>query len=318
MKKLSLAYFGTPDLSAYLLEKILKDKSLPVKVNLVITQPDRPVGKRQIVTASPVKVLANKHEIKTSSGQVSLKNIDLALVCAYGEIIPKELLSQAKFGFWNVHYSLLPKLRGATPVAYSLIAGDKITGVTLIQMDEKIDRGPIIAQEEMKILPNERRPDLEIRLTDLAFDMLKRIFSENVAFFRLGMSSEAGGPQWRKKRHIELKIQNHEKATYCYRLKKDDGFIPLSSLKKALANQPYKLTFKQFNNVTVYNLFRGLYPWPGVWTQFTPSRCQEGQYKRLKLTDLTLLKDKLVIKKVQLEGKKEVDFATFNRAYRIF
>ncbi|MFN4212774.1 MAG: methionyl-tRNA formyltransferase, partial [Microgenomates group bacterium] len=152
-RKLKIAYFGSPSFSAYFLEKLLTDKTLPIEVKLVITQEDKPVGRKQILTPSPVKQIATKYQISNIKYQKEIENwkleigkLDLALVLAFGKIIPKELLHQPKYGFWNIHYSLLPKYRGPSPTAYALIAGEKKTGVTIFQMDEEIDHGPIIAQ----------------------------------------------------------------------------------------------------------------------------------------------------------------------------
>lgn len=461
MKKLTLAYFGSPDFSARFLEKLLTDYSINriIEVKFVITQPDRPVGRKQILTETPVKQVAKKYgilvkELKSSKKQIILqgginskqnlnsksqasntkqnqnsndqngvypefisgsqkempnqlrydkrsdehlnfehsnlfgisdlgfrilKKVDLALLYAFGQIIPKYLLDLPKYGFWCIHPSLLPKYRGPSPIAYPLILGEKKTGVTIFKMDEKIDHGPIIAQEELKILETDRRPDLEIKLADLAFKIFKKLICRS---FSRPLKSATFTPP-------PHKLQNDQFATYTRLLKKEDGFIPLSILKKGLNNQ--SLTFNQlpslikeyliknpnnqapiiklvtnpksqapnskqipnlndqnskqksFENLNleyldlfgvypalreklkiknsskiVFDYFRGLYPWPGVWTQIRPTRSEVAYYKRLKITDLTLLDNKLVIKKVQLEGKKEVEFDQFNKAYKVF
>lgn len=319
MKKLSLAYFGTPYFSARFLEKLLTDKEIPVEVKLVVTQPDKPVGRKQILTASPVKQIAKKYGIdiiedlkKLHVPHSTLQDLDTAFLFAYGRILPEKILDLPKYGFWNTHPSLLPKYRGASPVVYPLLLGDKQTGVTLIKLDEKIDHGPIIAQEKVDILPHERRPDLEIKLTDLAFGLFKSVILNSFQdLFR------------------KRKPQNHKLATFTRLLKKDDGFIPLKILKKSLDNQP--ILYKELPAIVreyiekteddsvklghvIYNLYRGLHPWPGVWTNITI----KGQKKRLKITEISLEKDTLLLNKVQLEGKKGVDFETFNKAYQIF
>ncbi len=334
MKKLSIAYFGSPDFSASFLEKLITDVSINqparrsldegglIEVKLVVTQSDQPVGRKQILTPTPVKIVAEKYKIKSkilnhksqinNKSQIknpkrlefgisnlfgacnlefsALKNIDLALVYAFGEIIPKEILDLPKYGFWNIHPSLLPKYRGSSPIASPIIAGDKTTGVTIIKMDEKVDHGPIIAQQSLTIKKTDKRPDLEKKLTNLAFEMFKKtVFNKD---------------------SLQLKPQNHTLATYTKKLTKEDGFIKLKTLKKALEG---------IGAEKIYNLFRGLYPWPGLWTMIKPiqpTRLDEA--KRLKITDLELVNGKLIIKKVQLEGKKEVDFATFNKAYKNF
>ncbi|MBU2103388.1 MAG: methionyl-tRNA formyltransferase, partial [Candidatus Omnitrophica bacterium] len=308
MQKLKIAYFGSPSFSATLLEKIINDKELPVEVELVITQPDMPVGRKQILTATPVKLMAKKYqlpiiystELRVSNDQLSITNdqsiindpminnksteieklriehllnierlnidhLDLALVYAYGEILPKETLDLPKYGFWNVHPSLLPKYRGASPIAYPLILGDKKTGVSLMLMDEKMDHGPIIAQEEMEIKPNDTRPNLENKLTDLAFLMFKKLITTVQKKAQTPVSNDLGGAQSRTSgtstptglptvasakvgvrntasSFIKGTFQDHSQATYAPYLKKSDGFIPLSILKKAINNEPLKFT----------------------------------------------------------------------------
>ena len=339
MNKIKLAYFGTPNFSAYFLEKLITDSSIKrlIEVKLVVAQPDRPVGRKQILTPSPVKLTAQKHNLKCleivdwdliRNLKLEIRNLDLALVYAFAKIIPKEILHLPKYGFWNIHPSLLPKYRGPSPIAYPLINGDAKTGVTIIKMDEQIDHGPIIAQEELKILPTDRRSDLESKLTDLAFEMFRKILtgvekeglqtplrpsdSERQAA-QAGLPTEAlakvGGNL--KQDPSKFNQQNHTQATYTKLLKKSDGFISFENFKFQIKNSPEKL----------YDLFRGLYPWPGIWTLLRPARggTSEGQTpKRLKITDIDLKDGKIIIKKVQLEGKKEVNFETFNRAYKVF
>lgn len=297
MKKLALAYFGTPELSARFLEKILKDKSLPIEVRLVVTQPDKKMGRKQVLTPSPVKALVNSPLIFDESLAKSklthlLSNIDLALLLFYGKIIPKELLDLPKFGFWNIHFSLLPKYKGGAPYAQAIINGDKETGITIFKMDEELDHGPIISQERVAIKPKERANELAGRLTDISFGMFKRKINE------LRITNY----------ELELRQQDHSKETFTKMLTKKDGFIEFINLESKILNHPQEL----------FNLFRGLYPWPGVWTLLRSPRASEGQAKRLKITDMDLVNGKLIIKKVQLEGKKEVDFKQFNQAYQIF
>lgn len=435
MKKITLAYFGSPSFSALFLEKLLSDYSINriIEVKLVVTQPDRPVGRKQILTPTPVRQVAEKYKIplyyfedskleirnskplinpnnqipitkqyQNSNDQNSkqksfenlnfeylnlfrisnlqfriFKNIDLALVYAFGQIVPKSLLGLPKYGFWCVHPSLLPKYRGPSPIAYPLILGEKKTGVTIFQMDEKIDHGPIIAQEELEISDTDRRPDLEIKLTNLAFSMFKKII------FQLTSSGVNELPSNKTRKPVNpltLKPQDHKHATYTRLLKKSDGFIPLPVVKKALSNEPLtaeeippliqeyliknsksqipitkqiqssndqnrikcypELAYPNgrsgeisgsFNRIIenwglkiensskiIHDYFRSLYPWPGIWTQIRPTRSEATDYKRLKITDLALVNNKLMIKKVQLEGKKEVDFEVFNKAYQVF
>ncbi|HEX7542531.1 MAG TPA: methionyl-tRNA formyltransferase [Patescibacteria group bacterium] len=308
MEKIKLAYFGSPDFAADFLKKILLDKNLPVTVKLIVTQPDQLVGRKRILTPTPVKEVANNFQLpifnfqsnlsfQNSKNEKSLKNenfkmkikeLDLVLLYAYGAMIPQELLTLPKYGFWNIHPSLLPKYRGPSPIASPLINGDKITGVTIIKMDEKIDHGPIIAQESLTIDQDDKRSDLEKKLTDLAFQMFKDIIKK--VYGQDDILS------------LQKTTQDHVLATYTKKLTKQDGFIEISKLKDQISK----------NSKGLFNLFRGLTPWPGIWT-ILPNG------KRLKIINLTMKQsNNLTIKSVQLEGKNEVNFETFNSAYKIF
>jgi methionyl-tRNA formyltransferase len=342
MKKLTLAYFGSPSFSALFLEKILTDPDLKktIEVKLVVTQPDRPVGRKQILTETPVKKVAKKYQISNIKYQIDIRNLkleirnfDLALIYAFSHIIPKDLLNAPKLGFWNIHPSLLPKYRGPSPIAYPLFFGEKETGVTIIKMDEKIDHGPIIAQEKLKIEESDRRPDLEKKLTDLGFLMFKKLILNNFNA-STSLSINQFQPISTSFNQFQLTPQADQNATYTRLLKKQDGFIPLSTLKKALKNEPLKFEemppiLKEIRNwkseisnssEIIYNYFRGLYPWPGLWTLLPNG-------KRLKIIDIDFevtssttsdVVIKLQVTRVQLEGKKEVDFETFNQAYQVF
>jgi len=317
--KINLAYFGSPDFSASFLDKVLNDINLKklIEIKLVFTQPDRPVGRKQILTETPVKTVAKKYGIEIfeinnfksfKNLKLKIKNFDLCLVYAFSQIIPEDLLKIPKLGFWNIHPSLLPKYRGPSPIAYPLIFGQKETGVTIIKMDEKIDHGPIITQEKSKIEDTDRRPDLEKKLTTLGFNLFKKtVLNKDSLYIK------------------QYKEQNHKAATYSKLLKKQDGFIPLSTLKKALKNEPlnsdelpsilremedWKLEIGDSSQI-IYNYFRGLHPWPGIWTLLPNG-------KRLKINEIKIENGKLKIIQVQLEGKKEVDFKTFNQAYKVF
>ena len=289
MQKLRVAYFGTPDFSAQFLEKLLTDKEIPVEVVLVVTQKDKPVGRKQIVTPSSVKIVAERYNLVVETGPIDLKNIDLALLYAYGEIIPADILTAPKYGFWNIHPSLLPKYRGASPVASAIIAGEQETGVSLIQLTNKLDAGPIIAQQAVSIGKKERTPELTMRLTDVGYEAFKNTITQLT-------SSRVN--------ELQVTEQDEKRATYTKRFIKEDGFTSIENLKFEIENSPEELFYR----------FKGLYPWPGIWSKLKI----KNEELRIKITDMDLVVGKLIIKKVQLEGKKEVDFATFQKAYKIF
>ena len=293
MRKFNISYFGTPDFSAYFLEKILVDNEIPIKIKLVVTQNDKKVGRKQILTSSPVRKIAQKYNIEISFDyqdefikRAKELEIDFALLFAYGNIIPKSTLDSLKYGFWIIHPSLLPKYKGASPIASSLINADKITGTTIIKGSEGIDEGAVIAQEKIEIQDKEKRDSLTRRLTELSFKLFKNKINE---FINNG---------------FKVDETEQEKLDYpiTKQLSKDDGFVSFESLKTADSAKK------------IFNLFRGLYPWPGIWTKVKIN----NKEMRLKIIDLDFENNKLIIKKVQLEGKKIVDFGIFNQAYKIF
>lgn len=319
MNKLKLAFFGAPDFAARVLEQIIKDTDLPVEIKFVVTQPDRPAGRKQILTPTPVKLLANKYNVPTfddfrlADFKTKLKDVDLVLLYAFGEFIPKDMLNLPVWGFWNIHPSLLPRYRNTSPIAYSLLLGDKETGVSLIQMDEKLDHGPIIDQETYTIPDEITRDELENRLSDIGY----KLFKNNIQLLIDGK--------------IQKKEQDHQNRTFTRLLTKKDGFVPNPIFQKIIKGEThskaeipaiiveytkkYNLPIAHYSQPdTYYSLFRALHPWPGLWTMIPTN---EGE-KRLKITGMEIKNGKPEITKVQLEGKKEVPFETFKNSYHLF
>lgn len=233
--KISIAFFGTHEFGVKILESLARDDHF--SVDLVITQPDKPTGRKQIMTPPPVKILAERLGIKTQQPE-TLKNFhlennrfDLAVVAQYGLLIPKHLFSETAHGFINTHTSLLPKYRGASPIQSALINGDTETGVTIMLMDAGMDTGPILSQEKVSIDPDEVYPELDIRLAKIASMLLPKTIIK----------------------FLDGKISPHKQddteATLCKKLSRDDGKI-------------------EWNKTTeeIYNLYRGTTPWPGIWT----------------------------------------------------
>lgn len=311
MNMLRIAYFGTPQFSADFLEKILTDKDLPIEVAFVVTQPDRRVGREQVLTPTPVKVIAQKYNIPILDVGIieALRGIDLAVLYAYGEILPPEVLEAPKRGFLNIHLSLLPRYRGVSPTAFPIILGDNYSGVSLMKIDNKIDHGPLYAQARFKIDPKMDRSLLEGRLTALAFDLFPTVLK------RWGSG--------------HLSEQDDAQATYTIKLHKNHGFLPFDLVKRLIKHEEIipadlpqliaeycvknNLSLPKPSPLFFYNLFRGLHPWPGLWT-FVQIK---NEQKRLKLTEISFDNNHFSIQKVQLEGKKEVDFKTFMKAYPI-
>lgn len=245
-----IVFFGTENFAAAMLAALLDNQNFEVVA--AVTAPDRPVGRHQILQKSPVKILAEKYSLKIFQPE-SLKNFTdfttldfgLNVVCDYGLIIPKEILDVPKFGSINIHPSLLPKYRGPSPIQTALINGDKKTGVTIMLMDEKMDHGPILAQKTVSVGPDDTYPQLSQKLAKEAQILLLNTLTEWI------------------KGQITPKPQAEAEVTFCHIFKRDDGLI---DFKKTA--------------VEIYNQFRGLTPWPGIWFNW--------QGKRVKLLQIKL------------------------------
>ena len=174
-----IIFMGTPDFAVPCLESLIDAGH---NVAAVFTQPDKPVGRKQILTPSPVKACAVSHNIKVYQPEkiknsnaleiINSINPDVIIVVAYGKILPKEILNAAKFGCINVHASLLPKYRGAAPIQWSILNGDEETGVCVMQMDEGIDTGDILLVRKTPIDINETSAELFDRLSQIGADAL--------------------------------------------------------------------------------------------------------------------------------------------------
>ena len=176
MEQVKVVFMGTPDFSVPVLEGLIEN----YQVIGIVTQPDRKVGRRQEVVFSPVKEVALKHnipvfqpeKIRSDYTDILALEPDIIITCAYGQIIPKEILEYPKYGCINVHASLLPKLRGGAPIHHAIIDGYDKTGITIMYMDEAMDSGDIISQRETKILDLDTVESLHDRLSSLGRELL--------------------------------------------------------------------------------------------------------------------------------------------------
>lgn len=328
---MQIAFFGSPDFSADILKTI--HKRFPV--SLVVTQPDKPVGRKHILTPTPVKQFALQQSIPIISdtmmiriiGVVRKEKIDVAIVAAYGLILPKELFEIPKYGFLNIHYSLLPKYRGASPVQWAILNGDKETGVSIILLDEKLDHGPILETNTVDISKDDTAETLLHKLNKEA--------SSSLYFALTDIELGDGLP--------DLQEQKHDKATMTRRLTKDDGFIECSTIKKAMNGEQLLFSdlpklqqeiFKSPNTKyyipnTIHNFIRALHPWPGAWTLLPNGKRLKIICSHIRLdpefnekstfTDVYNKKQKefLVIDEIQVEGKgKTKDTRAINAILR--
>lgn len=298
MKLIKLVFFGTHDFAASVLQGLLDNPEFSVE--LVITQPDKPVGRKQELQPSAVKLLVEKYGLKIDQ-PASLKDYHLspiayhlAVVAQYGLIIPKHLLAEITLGFINVHASLLPKYRGASPIQTALMNGEIETGITIMKMDERLDTGPIILQKSVKIDMDDTCPILEQKLAKIAIFAL----TEGI----LGYISGQIVPQH----------QNDTKATYTKILTREDGKIDWSKSAQE-----------------IYNQYRGLTPWPGVWTTFNEKRLKLLKIRPSESTSLQVGKSQveddrmyfgcgegaIEALELQLEGSKAVNAKEFINGY---
>ena len=271
MNNLDFVFWGTPKVASETLEILKNNGYIP---SLIVSAPDKPVGRKMIVTPPPVKIWAKENDIlciqpekldKEFTNKLREKNFDLSIVVAYGKIMPEEILNLPEMGSINIHFSLLPKYRGASPVESAILNGEEKTGVSIQKMEYKMDSGPIIAMEETKIDKNEKAEELKTRLTYIGGNLLTRTIPEFISG------------------KIQPIPQEENEATFSKKIKKEDGLIDLEE-----------------NPIKNYNKFRAYAKWPRTFF------FKDG--KRIIITKAKLENEKFIIEKVIPEGKKEVSF----------
>lgn len=238
-----VAFFGTPEFAVPALVRLLESRH---RVEVVVSRPDKPVGRHQVMTAPPVITLAERRGIRSeqprslkdpSSAEALLEGLDAAVVVAYGRLIPEELLRIPRFGFINLHPSLLPRHRGPSPIQWALVCGDRTTGVTTMQIDAGMDTGPILLQREIRIDPGEDADALSGRLAALGAELVVETLD------RL----EAG--------EIEPRPQP------------DQGASVTPMLRRSFAKVDWSMPARQ-----LVSRLRGLSSWPGMYTKFRGGR----------------------------------------------
>jgi methionyl-tRNA formyltransferase len=234
---MKIVFFGSPDSAVYSLKKILEEGR---RVELIITQPDKLAGRGKKLTASPVKRFAQAFNIpvyqpaKIRKDPIALEKLkeidpDINVVVAYGQIIPASLIYLPRYNSINLHFSLLPKYRGASPVHWSILNGEKSTGVTIFELNEKMDEGDILAKRELEILPGEYAHELEVRLAEIGTELLCKTIDQIDS--------------------IPHTKQNHSQATFAPLLKKEDGRIDWTK-----------------SAVEIDRKIRAFTPWPSAYT----------------------------------------------------
>jgi methionyl-tRNA formyltransferase len=236
---LNIVYMGTPAFAVPPLKRLLESHH---RVRAVVTQPDRPAGRGKHLTAPPVKEFALAHHLPVLQpeklrGQhydsiLAMHQPDVIVVVAYGRILPPEILSLPKHGCLNIHASLLPKWRGASPIQHAIMNGDKITGVTIMQLDEGMDTGPIVSQQDIEILEDDDYVSVSNMLSVIGGEQLIQALDD----------IEARG-------EVRSTPQLHELATHASLLRREDGLIDWTQGSE-------DLTFRM----------KGLQPWPGAFS----------------------------------------------------
>lgn len=253
---MTIVFFGNTKYSVIVAAAVHKKFGL----SLAVTNPDKPAGRGHVLTPSPVKVFALEHQIPA----LTPENLDqhftnilisqypnilassIFVLADYGLILPKDILSLPKYVPLNVHHSLLPKYRGPSPAPTAILNGEKVSGVTIIRMNEQVDAGEILAQKKYRLKPDETTDSLLTRLNTSGSQLILPVIESYL------------------KGTVKPVKQDESKATFTRRIKKEDGFIDLNNLPPP---------------ETMDRMIRAYYPWPGVWSKW---RMANGVWRIVK------------------------------------
>lgn len=296
-KELKIVFMGTPEFAIPILNGLIENYS----VKGVVTQPDRKVGREGKISEPPIKKLAldnmilvlQPEKIKEQWQDVISLHPNLIITCAYGQILPREILVYPEYGCINVHASLLPKLRGGAPIHHAIIDGHKETGITIMHMSPEMDKGDIIAQEKIEIDDTDTASTLHDKLSTLGRDLLLKTL-----------------PSIIDKTAPRIK-QNEEEATYGYNITKEDEKIDFSATRKQ-----------------IYNKVRGLNSWPGAYAILDGKRIKiwkcyisdnnfsgliDGQITNLYEDGIgvKVSNGEIIITELQPEGKKRMSAISY-------
>jgi methionyl-tRNA formyltransferase len=323
--KLKIVFFGTPYYVLPILDSLNKAfgvYSHTSPIAAVVTQPPKPVGRKQIIEYSPVDTWAHKRNLpKFFRPEDIIANkieADIGILASYGARISKEVIDYFPYGIVVVHPSILPQFRGASPVPAAIITNTNPTGVTIIKMDEMLDHGPILTSFKEDVLP-----------TDTCETLRDRLFAKSAEILTQMIPAYLKGK-------ISPKAQEESKASVARLVTKEDGFIPPKYIHLAMRgetpeNKAWDINFIKIQDKpyslnptpqNLHNFIRAMYPWPQAWSTIG------GQWptrKRIKIIETHLessqtitsnhQKTILVIDKVQLEGKKIISWKEFKNGY---
>ena len=296
-----VVFFGSPPTALPALNGLL---SAGHEIRLILTQPDKPAGRGKRLTPPAVKVFAQDHNLPYLQPErirqdervleaIKEANPDINIVVAYGQIIPASIIYLPPLKSLNIHFSLLPKYRGAAPVQWAILNGERFTGVTIFQLTEKMDEGPILSQEVVPILPRENAHELETRMSHIGAQLLIRTLE------KIGT--------------LPLKEQDHSLATYAPKLTKEQGRIDWQ--------EPAEVVDRKV---------RAFYGWPGAFTFLNGQRLEiisgqvtqglmpaarPGEVVQLDKSGIYVCsgqKTFYLIEKVKPEGRKEMSAYSFS------
>lgn len=317
---MKIVFFGTPDYVLPILETLHKKfkERHESPISAVVTQRPKPSGRNKLLKYSMIDQWAHDRDKQKFYNSVELveNNIeaDIGILAAYGEIIPQSVIDHFPYGILNVHPSLLPELRGASPVQATLATGKDKAGVSIIRMDNELDHGPIVSQFTE-----------EIRKSDTTESLRDRLFLRSADVLASLIPAYIDG-------RVKLKKQDHKKATFATTINKSDAFIDPAALDATINGNSHEKDWiipfiKNYETTysprAIYNFIRAMNPWPIAWTEVKLKSDQNSM--RLKLLKAHLEKqdiegskkptDILILDEVQLEGKNPVTWKQFAEAY---
>ena len=292
MSNIKFVFFGTSLFSVTVLETLKEHGLIP---SLIVTTPDKPKGRKLVITPPPAKIWAQENNIaciqpeslkiyqkagirKELIEKLREQEADVFIVASYGKIIPEHIFNIPKAATLNIHPSLLPKLRGATPIEGAILHEEK-TGVSIMQIDAEMDHGPIVAQKEVEISSSEwplRSDTLEKILAKIGTELLIYVLPDWIAG------------------SVVAHAQDHSKATFTKKIIKEDGLLDLNADPE-----------KNWRKIQAYH------GWPGTFFFVE----KNGERTRVKITDAKFTDGKLEILKVIPENKKEINFSDFSASF---
>lgn len=305
MPKTKIIFAGTASFGLPAFKALIKEESL--EVVLVITQPDKPMGRKLVIASSPIKIEAEKNNLTVLQpehiidvrGKISLLKPDLIIVAAYAQLIPEAILNLPKYGCLNLHASLLPNYRGSAVIQAAILSGDKETGLTVIKMDKGLDTGPIVAQTALTIGDE-----------DTAGILYNKLSEAGAAFLLDTIKKYLSG-------EITPVAQDSGQASYAKELTKSDGLINWAR-----------------SAVYLEKFIRAMNPWPMAWTWRNGQQVKiiTAQKEPLEINSykpgktfkynaglaVQCGRDALIIKELQLAGKKALKSQEFLRGQKDF